>query len=143
VAVAGPDLTRPAITQVGLAPTRFRAARSGASVASPLGTRVTYALSEPAATAFSVKRLARGRRVGSRCVKPTRRNRRARPCTRVIALRHGFNHEGRAGFNNLRFRGRLGGRSLRVGRYRLTLVAQDAAGHRSSAARARFRILRR
>ena len=50
--------------------------------------------------------------------------------------------QGKAGANSLLFRGRLSRtRALAVGRYRMTLVATDATGKKSTAARAGFRVL--
>jgi len=47
-----------------------------------------------------------------------------------------------AGRNQIRFRGRLGGRKLRRGRYRATLVVFDASGKRADARSVGFRVLR-
>jgi hypothetical protein len=44
------------------------------------------------------------------------------------------------GANSLRFSGRLGGRKLAAGRYRLTAIAKDAAGNAGTAKTAKFRI---
>jgi hypothetical protein len=47
-----------------------------------------------------------------------------------------------AGDTRFRFTGRLRGRKLRPGRYRLVAVATDATGHSSAPERVRFRIVR-
>jgi hypothetical protein len=47
-----------------------------------------------------------------------------------------------AGAVSVRFNGRLGGKRVATGRYRLVLVATDAAGNASPARRASVRILR-
>mgnify|MGYP001135564564 CR=1 FL=1 len=47
---------------------------------------------------------------------------------------------GAAGTNSLRFMGRLRGRALKRGKYRLVAVAVDAAGNRSKPVRRSFRI---
>jgi subtilisin-like proprotein convertase family protein len=140
---APPDLTRPVLSRLALRPRAFRAARRGPSIAARRGSRVSYRLSEAATVRFRVERAAAGRRSRGRCVRPTRRNARRRKCTRFVRLRRAFAHRGRAGVNRFRFTGRLGGRRLRPRRYRLTGVATDAAGNRSSPRRARFRIVRR
>ena len=92
---------------------------------------------------FRVERALPGRRVGGRCVKPTRANRRAKGCTRYRLMRGGFTHRGKAGPNRFRFSGRLAGRKLRAGRYRLRAVATDAAANKSLSRRRGFRIVRR
>jgi hypothetical protein len=51
-----------------------------------------------------------------------------------------FVHAGDTGANALRFMGRLRGRTLKRGKYRLVAVAVDAAGNRSGAVRRSFRI---
>ncbi|MCA1680421.1 MAG: hypothetical protein LC777_16445, partial [Actinobacteria bacterium] len=84
-----------------------------------------------------------GRRVGGRCVRPTRSNRTKRRCTRYATLRGSFTHNGNVGTNRFRFRGRLRGRGLRPGRYRLRAIATDPAKNSSARKRKGFRILRR
>ena len=58
-----------------------------------------------------------------------------------MTLRGSFTHKGKAGANKFKFRGRLRGRKLRPGRYRLRAVATDAAKNNSSVKRKRFRIV--
>jgi hypothetical protein len=85
----------------------------------------------------------RGRRVGGRCVKRTRRNRGRRPCTRYVRVRPALRFANQqAGARRVRFAGRLNRRrSLRSGPHRLTLRARDVAGNVSRPARVRFRLL--
>jgi Ca2+-binding RTX toxin-like protein len=136
------DVVKP-VASVAVNPSRFSSAGSGGSIASAAGTRVTYQLSEPATALFRVQRARPGRRVGGRCVAPTRANRNRKRCTRWVRVRGSFSQAGQAGSNTFRFTGRVGGRRLRLGRYRLVLVATDGAGNKSAAARAPFRIIRR
>ena len=84
-------------------------------------TTVRYTLSEPATVIFRFER-----RVRSRWVK----------------VRGTFRHAGRAGANRARFAGRVSGRRLKNGRYRLTAVARDAAGNQGPPARSTFRVTR-
>ena len=136
------DAIDPVLGTPRLASTRFRAARSGPSIAVSVGTRVGYSLSETARTRFTVEKAAPGRKVRGRCVRPTSRNRKRPRCTRWISLRGSFAHRGKAGSNSFKFRGRIGGRRLKPGRYRLVARATDAAGNRSPARRVGFRIVR-
>ena len=155
---SAPDTTRPRLRALELSPRRFRAtwrrgagkrrgkARKGgeASSSARRGARISYRLSEPARVRFRVERALPGRRAGRHCAKPKRANRKARRCTRWRTLRGAFAHSGRAGRNSLRFSGRLRGRRLAPGRYRLRAVAADAAGNASRPPRrAPFRIVRR
>jgi len=60
---------------------------------------------------------------------------------RGVVLRGKWVRAGTAGTNRRTFRGRLRGRALAPGRYRLYVRAQDAAGRWSRARRAAFTIL--
>lgn len=121
----------PAVSRLKLSPASFRKGKS---------TTISFRLSEAARVALSFERKLDGRRVRGRCVKPARG---ARPiCTRYSRLKSVVSFQGKAGANSLLFRGRLTRtRSLAVGRYRMTLVATDATGKRSRAARASFKLM--
>jgi Ca2+-binding RTX toxin-like protein len=121
----------------------FRSAGRGASIAAPVGGRVTYRLSEAARVTFTVRRLVAGRRRGRLCVRASPRLRRARRCTRQLRVRGSFTHSGKVGVNSFRFTGRLRGRRLRPGRYLLVAVPTDSDGRRGAQRTARFRIVRR
>jgi len=115
------DTTRPSITAVRLSATRFRAARRGAMLART-GARLSFNLSEPAAVSVTVER------------KKRRRFRALRGSDLVTA---------QAGRTTRRFTGRLAGRKLARGAYRLRLGAVDTAGNRSARKRVAFKIVRR
>jgi hypothetical protein len=83
--------------------------------------RITHTLSETARVRFALER-------------------RARRSGRFVALPQTFLHRGAAGRNQLRLAGRLRGRAVRPGRYRLTATAIDAAGNHSRPARVHFAI---
>jgi len=136
------DTAKPAVSGLSFSPSAFQAAGSGAAIKAAVGGNVTYRLSEPATTTFTVHKIATGRKKGKRCAKPTRKNRQAKRCTRYVKVRGSFTHAGKAGRNTFTYRGRIGGRKLRPGRYRLTGKAKDAAGNTSKAITARFRITR-
>lgn len=53
-----------------------------------------------------------------------------------------FSTNAKAGTTTLRLTGRVGGRKLKPGRYRLTAKATDAAGNAAKAQTATFRIKR-
>lgn len=106
------------------------------------GTRVSYRLSEQATVTFTVARSVPGVRKGRRCVKaPTPIPAKAKRCSRY--LRKGsFTAAGASGANSLRFSGRLAGKPLAPGSYRLTAEALDSSGNRSATPPTRpFRIL--
>lgn len=142
---ASHDTTAPVTSGLAVSSSTFRAASSGGSTAAhrpPIGTTVRYRLSEPAKVLFTVQRETAGRKVGKNCVAPTRGNRAKRRCTRYVAVRGSFLQTGRQGANSFKFTGRLGGRKLAPGVYRLTGVATDAAGNHGRAQFVRFTIVR-
>jgi subtilisin-like proprotein convertase family protein len=81
---------------------------------------ISYTLSEPASVTLQVRRTRRTRSVAAGSLPGT----------------------GRAGLNRVPFRGRIGGRALRAGRYRLVVSAVDPAGNRAASAPRSFRITR-
>jgi hypothetical protein len=148
-AVAPPPLLAPppilALTSLSLAPQAFRAANIGGAILSarkrkaPVGATVTYDVTLPATVEFSVLRLRKGRKVGKRCLKATRANRKWRPC--VLApkpVKGSFSHSGAAGANSFKFTGRIGGKALLPGSYRL--VGKAGAGTATRAAP--FKVVR-
>ena len=78
---------------------------------------------------FTIKRIV------TRVVRHRRR-------TSYVPVRGSFTHAGEVGGNTLPFSGRLSGRRLRPGRYRLIALPVDAAGNPGNAALAPFRIVR-
>jgi virginiamycin B lyase len=132
----GPEA--PSVTGLHLTPSRFATGRrrSGATVRA----RVAGAGS----VRFTVQARVGGRRVRGRCVAPTRRNRRAPRCRRYRTLRGSFSVS-TAGRTSLRMRwtGRLRGRRLEPGTYRLLATPVGADGERGRAVGVRFRILAR
>ncbi len=137
------DTIVPRYLSVVLSPRSFSAYRSGPSVrpARTRGTTITYRLSEAAAATFRVERALTGRRVGGRCVRTTRANRTRRACQRFVLLPGSFRQASTAGLNAFRFTGRLAGRALAPGGYRLVAVAADTAGNRSKPQRRLFQIV--
>lgn len=140
---AGADTTAPRISGLRVTPSAFRTGSKPGSVRpaatrSPAAIRLT--LSEAATVRLSAERLLAGRRSGRRCVRPTRRNRRARRCVRAVAQGGTVPLALPAGAARLRFAGRLA-RALAPGSYRLVAIATDAAGNRAAPKRASFTIL--
>jgi hypothetical protein len=113
------------LTSLAVAPKAFRPLKRGGAIASARkpkakrGTTVSYDLTGAAAVSFTVERALRGRVVGGKCRKQTPGNRKRKKCTRFKKVKGGFAHQGAAGSNSFRFSGRLGGRALRPGKYRL------------------------
>jgi hypothetical protein len=134
-----------AITRMTLSPKAFRAAPKGPSAVAArrrYGTKVAYALNEAASLRFTVVQPRVGRKARNRrCVKPTRANRHAARCTRFVAVRGSFKRAGTAGANSFLFTGRMAGRNLKPGKYKL-VATPTAGGKKGRAARSRFRIIK-
>src|SRR4029078_6224222 len=104
-----------------------------------VGAKLRFTLSEAGALTVRIDALKRGRRnAKGKCVKPSKAPKGKR-CTR--AVRKGSLHKaGVAGANIVKITGRLKGKNLKPGRYRLRLTAKDAAGNTSKAITIDFRI---
>ena len=119
------DLVPPALAKLALSSTSFRAARSGrgvVAIAATTGTRVAISLSEAAKIGLRVQVLTKSKRWATK--------------------RGSLSIAGKPGVNRFRFTGRINGRALAPGRYRLVVTARDAAGNLSAAKRIGFRIVR-
>jgi CSLREA domain-containing protein len=128
-----------------LRPAAFAAAPSGPTATAAkrrYGTMVTYTLNESASVRFAVLQSQTGRRGrGGRCLKPTKANSHARRCTRYVPLAGEFTLPGAAGANRFHFSGRLSGRKLKPGSYRLQ-ATPSAGGKTGPVTSASFRIIR-
>jgi virginiamycin B lyase len=132
----GSDVVKPTLRSLHLTTRRFRLGSKG--------TSIRFRLSEVATLTLSFERVRAGRKVGKRCVAPTRRNRRHKSCRRYAALKSALTFRRQAaGEHRISFRGRLAGKALTPAVYRLTLRARDAAGNVSTRARATFTLLPR
>jgi Glycosyl hydrolase family 26 len=144
----GPGLqrdTRPPdfLGRIRAVPARFRVSQrakpTGARPRGAGGTRFRYTLSEAARVRFAIKRTTGGRRVRGDC-RAKRRSNEGRPSCHRHRRIGSFAAQVGAGANWTRFSGRLAGRALRPGRYRVLVAATDAAGNRSRPARASFQV---
>jgi hypothetical protein len=106
----------------------------------PVGTTFRFRLDRAAQVRFAFSQLVAGRRVGGRCVKATKANRRKPRCDRAQAAGT-LTVAGKAGANSIAFRGTIRGRALQPGRYRV-LVTALADGKRSPAKSVQFTIVR-
>jgi subtilisin-like proprotein convertase family protein len=113
-----PPAKAASLSKLKLTPSRFRVRGR-----KPLGTKITYKLDKPATVTFSVLREAPGRRKGKKCVAQTRKNRKAKKCTRLVPVKGSFSQKGKTGTNTVKFSGTLAGKRLGGGAYRLRAVA--------------------
>jgi hypothetical protein len=111
----------------------------------PRGTKVSFRLNEAATVRFTVSQRVKGRKGkhGKKraCAKPTKKNRKRGRCTRVVTLNGSFTRNGGAGKNSFHFSGRLNGRKLKPGRYRL-VATPSAGGRKGKPTSVGFRIVR-
>ena len=139
-----PDTVVPVITGLRLKPASFSlVARKRKGVRIAPGTQISYRLSEAAAVTFGVQRRAKGRKIAGRCVAVTKKNRgKGTACSRWKGVRGSVVHAGLPALNTLRFKGRIGGKKLARGKYRLSARAVDGAGNRSVKRFAKFSVVR-
>jgi hypothetical protein len=95
--------------------------------ARPVKLVLSYRLNATDAVTFTVKQTAPGRRINGRCVKPASANRKAKPCTRLIAVPGAIVSAGHEGANSFAFNGKIGGQKLGAGTYQLTSTPDGGA----------------
>jgi hypothetical protein len=140
------DTTAPMISGVAVIPSRFVVGRESTATGAKrrpraaVGTTIAYSLTENAAVKLTIEQALPGRKARRSCARLSRRNRKARKCTRY-KRRGELVRSGGQGDNAVPFSGRIGKRRLPPGKYRVTIVATDAAGNASQPGLARFTIL--
>lgn len=129
--------SRPVLTGLRLSPSRFAVA--GVRKGTKIGTTIYFELDRAAAVRFVVQTQVPGRRTGSgACAKPTRTNRKAGPCHRLVG-RGSFDDAGTTGANSLRFGGRVSGKNLAPGAYVL-IATPSASGLGGTPVSATFKV---
>jgi hypothetical protein len=131
-----------AIRTLSLSPSAFSATPRGPSVSPATrryGTSVTYTLPKQERVRFTVQRRVTGRMKHGRCVAPNLSGRHGTPCIRLDTVAGSFTRRRKAGVDRFRFTGRLAGRTLTPGSYRL-LATPDADGSAAPPVTASFRI---
>lgn len=144
----GPDRTAPVLSATSLSPARFsvgalRPARRARPKRPARGSTLRFTLSEAASVTLTADRRERGRRSGSKCVKstPALVRRKAKACTRYVA-KGTVRLTGRSGANRTTFTGKVAGKSLPRGTFRLTVDATDAARNKARARTLTFTIVK-
>ncbi len=117
-----------------------RAWREGSALASaarrkkglPIGTVFSYRLNEPADVHFAFTQLLGAPKTRGKCTPYGKRRQHQHRCRRTVAAGT-MSFPGHAGANKLSFHGRLSStRSLKPGRYSLTITASNSSGHSAS-----------
>jgi hypothetical protein len=135
-----PTPKAPALSSLQQSNSRWRTHSVKRGPRLPVGTTFRFRLDRAAQVRFAFSSLVSGRRVNGRCVKVTKANRGKRRCDRSQAAGT-LNIAGKAGSNSVAFTGKLSGRTLKPGRYRV-LVTARADGKTSSARSITFTIVR-
>ena len=127
------DATLPSLSRLALTNKRFRVGREATvlSARAKRGTTFFYTLSEAGRVGIAVQKASTGRRRGRSCVKPSRKLRKAKKCTRYTTV-GALTRTSTAGANAVPFSGRIGSRALKPGKYRARFTATDAAGNVAS-----------
>jgi virginiamycin B lyase len=126
-----------------LVPKRFRVARKPTAVSArergkakarkqvPAGSSIHFTLSRAGEVRMTIERKVKGRRSSKRCVKPTRKLRGHKLCTRWVKAGRPLTRKGlAAGPQQIPFSGRIGRKALAPGSYRLTVSASVVPGPR-------------
>jgi CSLREA domain-containing protein len=131
----------PALSSLRIVPSSFRVAGKGVP-AKNAGAFVSYSATEASTATITILRPQSGVRNGARCVKPPRHpgSKHARPCTLYLSLGT-FSRNDSAGRNRFAFSGRVGGRALAPGTYRLQATPRSNRVS-GKAVSATFRIIR-
>jgi putative Ig domain-containing protein len=139
------DVTPPTIVGFSFLPKRFAlgARRTVATAALRRGTTIRFTLSERAMVRITIARKLPGRRSGKRCVKPTRKLRARRRCTRHVTVAKLIRRDRQPGRRTLAFTGRIGTRALKPAEYRATITATDLSANQSTPKKATFTVKRR
>jgi streptogramin lyase len=143
------DKTPPGVSGAGMSDTTVvvgpAATPLKGTAADTTGTTIRYTLTEAASVSLRIDRRLKGKRVkkGKKrvCAKRTRKNRKKKSCT-LFKKAGTLTRTSHAGKNNVKFSGRIGKKALKVGKYRLTIIASDAAGNKSKPKSLNFRVVK-
>jgi DNA-binding beta-propeller fold protein YncE len=129
-----PVVALPSLGRLSVSPHSLRAASSGASItAKKTGATVSYTDSQASTTTLTVLKITKGFTRNGRCVakRPTGQKH-AKRCTLYRPI-GSFRHMDKAGSNRFHFSGRIRGKKLKPGAYRLkaipTFAGRSGAAH--------------
>jgi streptogramin lyase len=127
---SGSSATTGDVSNVAAKPSRFRvgAAHTATSAArrtaAKTGTTFAFSLTNDSSVTLRIEQAVAGRKKGARCAAPSRLLRHAKRCARYV--RKGtLMRSGKQGANAVAFSGRIGGRALRPGHYRVAVAGSD------------------
>jgi hypothetical protein len=130
-----PKPLKAVLSALTISPSAFFPAASGATISSAsaakkkkYGAKISYRDSQIATATFTVLRPTSGRMQGRSCKQPSKKNKHGRRCTLYVPV-GSFTHTDKAAANSFHFSGRVKGKRLAPGTYRLQAVTHDAAGN--------------
>jgi hypothetical protein len=138
--------TPPLVTGASQSATKWRVGNALAKLSRnkkpPIGTTFSFNLNQAATVRFTFTALSVGRRVGKKCIRPTKSKIHTRSCKRRLAAGVLSLH-GHQGTDKVRFQGRISpSTKLKPGRYSMAITATNTAGQRSSAQTLSFTIVK-
>jgi hypothetical protein len=141
-----PPPTPPVVTGASQSSSKWRAgnvlAKLSRNKKPPIGTTFSFNLNEAATVRFTFTAQSVGRRVGRRCVRPTKSNSHKRRCTLTLAAGT-LSLPAHQGNDKVRFQGRISStRKLKPGRYTVAITATNTAGQKSSTQTLSFTIVK-
>lgn len=138
----------PVVSALTLSPTRFRGGTHAAALAKharkriPVGTTISFTLSQAATVTLAFQRAQPGVSSAGRCLAPSPKRRHGRRCTRYTTVHGSLSIATPAGADHIGFDGLLaGGAKLVPSNYRLVLSASDATGATTAAQHPAFTLL--
>jgi hypothetical protein len=140
------SISPPLLTSVHESARRWREGKRLAQISRrkkpPMGTTFSFALNEQATIVFTFSHRLPGRKVRSKCVAKTKKDRRRPACQRTVTVGT-LSLIGHAGENKLVFQGSLSRtKKLRPGTYTLIITATNSAEMHSAAKLLRFTIVK-
>ena len=139
------DLAAPELTGLALTNRTFAVGPASTLVAARAkrGTTFRLTVNEKATITIAFERSEPGRRAKrNRCVRPSRKNRKARRCRRWVP-RGSIRRAAGPGPVEIPFSGRIGSKALKPGSYRAVVTARDGAGNLSKQRTIAFKIVKR
>jgi VCBS repeat-containing protein len=107
------------------------------------GTKFTFTLSEASRVVFTFQLKVKGRKVGTKCVRATSKNKKGHKACTLLVRFGSFAVQGKKGVNTKSFSGKIGKKSMKPGKYRASLVATDAAGNKSKAKLLNLKVVKK
>jgi hypothetical protein len=131
----------PVVAGLNASPSVFAAAGKGASIARTTGTTISYGDSRAGTTTFTALQRQPGAKDMRRGCGAPRKGKHAKRCTRYVSV-GSFTHTDSAGRNSFHFTGRIGGRKLTPGTYKLQALPRAANGNTGLPTIITFRVTR-